>query len=180
MLDARLSRVSHALQDRKRLKVEISKPAEAKTEQAAGKDKGAASKEAGQEGDKEAETGDVEQKGTAEGMNEEAGGPKQEGVPGDGDMPNPAGDDDPDVSTESDENRPGKDLQQAESAVPEQPPSEVQSKAEPSGRDGQAGAQVKEEQPEEKAEEKAASTEAEQSKDVKASPPIPWTPKVTS
>lgn len=76
----------------------------------------------------------------------------------------PAEDEEPEVSTESDENRPGREaIQQAESKAPEQAPVAGQeSKAGPSDRDGQAGAAVKPEQP-------AAEPEKEQATDTKAS-----------
>ena len=133
------------------------KPAEPKTEQQVDD----AGKEGGQAADKEAAPGAKDE------QPQEAAEPKAEavdGVKGEETEAKPAEDDEPDVSTESDENRPGREaIQLAESKATEQAAAQEQgSKAEPSDRDGQAGAAVKPEL-------QTAEPQKGQDKDTKAS-----------
>ena len=134
------------VQDRKRLKVEITKPVEPKTEGPATAENAAKPDSAAAEGSimGEAAPGDETAGDTnvVKAENHQTSAAVGDQEPNQGQVDAGAGNDDAEVSTESDENRPGRDIQQAESAEAPEQKAEQASAAEPSPRDGQDGAKA--------------------------------------
>ena len=147
------------MQDRKKLKVEVAKPVEATT---GPQEETAAEPQQNHDDPAKAEAKEDAQmqgEGAVTAPEQVTAGPvgaiKAEDGPGvpaatSGAEENEAAEgEEPEVSTESDENRPDKDIQHAESTAIAQPGTEedLKPEAEPSDRDGKGGAELKAEQP---------------------------------